>query len=633
MRGMGRNIVKTLMLAGVVSIFLCGCKKEEGKIGKVSIEECSFPEAEWQLDVTFPDWKGDVNAAFAVNNRVGFYCYEGQGKLYLSPDEKCDGFSIYVNGEKLDTGILVNGKEYVADISEITKNGLNSLQISNIGEGKVRAAIPYPIVIDGTPDEVGISEEAFKCIDRIITSDIENGFSSAQLAVVKDGRLVYNKAWGNVRTYDEKGNPIKSDPVTTETLYDLASNTKMYSVNYAIQHLLTNGEIELDKKICDILGEGFYEDTIKIDYEGYDAVSLDDNKRWKSELTVRDLLRHQGGFPPALQYFNDRYDNASQQFNSDNENILYVGTAGDEATRENTLKAIFGTPLMYEPGTQTIYSDIDYMLLCYCVEKITGQRMDDYLKETFFEPMGLEHITYNPLQNGFAKNDCAATELMGNSRDGNVDYSDIRTETIQGEVHDPNAFYCMAGVSGHAGLFSDASDLAKLASVMLTGGYGDKKFFSQDVRDMFVAPKNEAFTSYGLGWWREGDHVRDKYFGTVTSSDTYGHQGFTGTLTVIDPDKNLVVVILTNKIHSQLLEGDETLNQYKGNFYTTATLGFVSEILQIGMEDPDNCKEVLKSLEKDMAADAERRLREDGVTDEDHPEMRAYRSLQEIINK
>ena len=90
---------------------------------------------------------------------------------------------------------------------------------------------------------------------------------------------------------------------------------------------------------------------------------------------------------------------------------------------------------------------------------------------------------------------------------------------------------------------------------------------------------------------------------------------------------------MTNKIHSRLLEGDETLNQYKGNFYTTATLGFVSEILQIGMEEPDNCKEVLESLKKDMAADAERRLREDGITDEDNPEMRAYRALQEIVDR
>lgn len=203
------------MLAGVVSIFLCGCRKEESTTGKVSIEECSFPEAEWQLDVTFPDWKGDVNAAFAINNRVGFYGYEGQGKLDLLPDEKCDGFSLYVNGKKLDTSTLAKGKEYVADISEITKNGLNSLQISNIAEGKVRAAIPYPIVIDGTPDEVGISEEAFKCIDRIITSDIKNGFSSAQLAVVKDGRLIYDKAWGNVRTYDEKGNPVERSMMNT----------------------------------------------------------------------------------------------------------------------------------------------------------------------------------------------------------------------------------------------------------------------------------------------------------------------------------------------------------------------------------------------------------------------------------
>ena len=95
--------------------------------------------------------------------------------------------------------------------------------------------------------------------------------------------------------------------------------------------------------------------------------------------------------------------------------------------------------------------------------------------------MGLTHVTYNPLQNGFQKDDCAATELNGNTRDGLLDFPGYRTYTLQGEVHDEKAFYGMQGISGHAGLFANATDLAKLASVMLSGGYGEHKFFSKNI--------------------------------------------------------------------------------------------------------------------------------------------------------
>ena len=155
-----------------------------------------------------------------------------------------------------------------------------------------------------------------------------------------------------------------------------------------------------------------------------------------------------------------------------------VGAPGANAchavTREQTLEAICRTPLLYEPGTRTVYSDVDYMLLTFVVEKITGRRLDAYMKDVFYAPLGLDHITFLPLENGFSADDCAATELNGNTRDHHISFDGIRTETLQGEVHDERAWYCMEGVSGHAGLFANATDLAKLASMirtyMLNGG-------------------------------------------------------------------------------------------------------------------------------------------------------------------
>ena len=404
---------------------------------EVTFEEMVLPDSDWQLDVTFPDWREDVSSTYPINNCVGFYGYSGQGQIYLECEDGVSGFDLFVNGRKIDVSPVASGKSYLADVSSVTVNGINTVQVSALEEGNVRVCIPYPVVIPGTPDEVGIDDGAFELIDRIISADIENGFSSAQLSVIKDGRLVYENSWGNVKTYDENGEPAEGVPVTADTLYDLASNTKMYSVNYAIQYLLTKGEIDLNSRVVDIMGDSFADDTIKIDYEGYDAVSLDTNKKWKEELTIRDLLRHQGGFPPGPHYYNDRYDHASQDFDSDKGNVIYVGTAGDYKTREDTWEALCRTPLMYEPGSNTVYSDVDYMILCYCIEKITGKGLDEYLSEVFFSPMELEHITYNPLENGFLADDCAATELMGNTRDGRLHYSGIREYTLQGELHDP----------------------------------------------------------------------------------------------------------------------------------------------------------------------------------------------------
>ncbi|MCR5487409.1 MAG: penicillin binding protein PBP4B [Lachnospiraceae bacterium] len=598
----------------------------------VTLAEDVIPDSEWQLDVSFPDWKGNISSTYAINNCVGFTAYRGQGKLYLECDPDVEGFDLFVNGKKIDTSSAGAGGSYSADISSLTVNGMNTIQLSHLEKGNVRVCIPYPQVIEGAPEDTGIGEDALELIDALITADIENGFSSAQLAVVKDGKLVYDKAWGNVRTYDENGDPAESSPVTTDTLYDLASNTKMYSVNYAIQYLLTKGEIDLNSRVVDIIGPEFAEATIQIDYDGYDPVPLETNKAWKEELTIRDLLRHQGGFPPGPHYYNDRYDHATQDFDSDAGNVIYVGTAGDLAAREETLMGLCKTPLMYEPGSQTIYSDADYMILCYCVEKLTGKRLDEYMSEVFFAPMGLKHITFNPLEHGFTKDDCAATELMGNTRDGKLHYTGIRTETIQGEVHDPNAYYCMAGISGHAGLFSNAADLAKLASVMLTGGYGDKMYFSPDVIDLFTAPKSEAYPNYGLGWWREANHRRDHYFSSVTDSGAFGHQGFTGTLTAIDPENNLVVVLLTNKIHSTIMENDPTLSKWRGNFYMTAALGFAPQIIEMGLnkEVDDSAWSALAS---DMAADAKRQMESEGVTEEDHPRMKAYEALLPVKEK
>lgn len=606
------------------------------KLTNVKVSQLSgLPGGQWQAQPVFPAWAGYVDDTLALNSMFTFQHYSGQGTLYIAPEAGVASFALFVNNKPINTAQMAGGGVYAVDISGCTLNGDNTIQVSAVQPaGKtVQVSIPYPVVIEGTPEQVGLDRDVLEALEQLIQSDVDNGFPSAQMAVVKNGRLVYQNAWGRVNAYLPDGTPNTASPaVTNDTLYDLASNSKMYTANYALQLLVTQGKIDLDSRIVDLLGQSFVDDTIDITFSGYENPGLEVNKQWKSELTLRDILRHQAGFPADPQYHNDAFDQHTQKPAAGVANPLFSGWDGTPATRQATLKAIFKTPLMYKPGTKTVYSDVDYMLLAFVIESVTGQPLDQYLEQNFWAPMGLDHITYNPLLNGFAPNDCAATELNGNTRDGAVHFTGVRTATIQGQVHDEKAFYAMGGISGHAGLFSNAADLAKLASVMLTGGYGQQKFFSRNVIDTFTAPKKENAANWGLGWWREADDGRCWYFGTQSSSGTIGHQGWTGTLTLIDPVENLVVVYLTNKINSPVTNKAANPNKFNGNWYTSSTLGFVAQILYQGLSNrAGNPNAALSALLADMAAGKFQLVAKAGATSPDHPIVRAGYALVETL--
>ena len=589
----------------------------------------------WQAELTFPDWAGYVDDTLAMNGMYTFFGYSGQGTLYVTPAAGGAGFALFINNRAVDTGKMAGGSTWAVDFSQLAVNGLNTLQLCCIRPAgqTVQVHIPYPTVIEGKPADVGLNPAVLDAIDRIVAADVAHGFTSAQMAVIKDGRMVYRNAWGTVNAYNPDGTPKTDSPaVTNDTLYDLASNTKMYSVNYALQYLVTNGQVSLDARIVDLLGSAFVDDTIEISYSGYENPGLDRVKAWKSELTIRDVLRHQAGFPADPQYHNDAFDQTTQAAAPGVPNVLYAGAGGDEATRSRTLEAIFKTPLMYEPGTKTLYSDVDYMLLDFVIEKVTGKRLDVYLAETFWQPMGLSRITYRPLDNGFGPGDCAATELNGNTRDGAVSFTGVRTYTLQGEVHDEKAYYAMGGISGHAGLFANASDLAVLASAMLDGGYGNVRLFSRDVIDTFTAPKIESAANWGLGWWREGDMARPWYFGTQSSSGTVGHQGWTGTLSMIDPAERLVVVYLTNKINSPVTDPAANPNQFDGNWYTASTLGFVAQLLYQGLKSRAGSPDAaLDALLADMTAEHFKLVASDGAVSAAHPRVQSAYAMLEVL--
>lgn len=604
------------------------------KAASVKVTSRGSVSGGWQGEPVFPNWKG-LDDTLAMNHMYTFVGYAGQGTLCVEPESGVTGFNLFVNNRQVNTAAMAAGGVWNVDISGQTINGRNTIQVGGIRpRGKqVTVRVGYPTVQEGSLQDVGIDRDALELLEQIIQADVNNGFPSAQMAIVKDGKLVYQNAWGRVNAYNPDGTPKTDSPaVTNDTLYDLASNTKMYTANYALQYLVTQGKANLDSRLVDLLGSAFVEDTIDITYNGYENPGLKVNKQWKAELTLRDILRHQAGFPADPQYHNDSFDQCSQKTVPGATNLLFSGWDGSAATRAATLKSIFKTPLMYKPGTKTVYSDVDYMLLAFAIEAITGKGLDAFLKETFWDPMGLTHTTYNPLLNGFAANDCAATELNGNTRDGAISFTGVRTATIQGQVHDEKCYYAMGGISGHAGLFSNATELAKLASVMLTGGYGENRYFSRNVMDAFTAPKKENAANWGLGWWREGDNQRCWYFGTQAPSNTIGHQGWTGTLTMIDPVEDLVVVYLTNKINSPVTDKAANPNKFNGNWYTASTLGFVAQLLYQGLQnhgtDPNNA---YSALLEDMAESKFALVAEGGSVPATHPLVRSGYAVLEAM--
>ncbi|WP_347007634.1 penicillin binding protein PBP4B [Enterococcus durans] len=464
--------------------------KSDNETSSISfdIETKKDVQGQYQFEQAFPIEVTDeeyFDDSLLTNQMTTFLSYSDQGTILLK-SENIANFKVFINGNEVKMDNANNSVWNSIDISEITINGNNKVQVSKVkgdSEDTLEVKIPYPTLIDATSEYK--ENDNFKFIDQIVNAEIKNGFTSAQLVITKNGKIIKQFAYGNINSYNQDGSPIEDGrPVSNDTLYDLASNTKMYATNYAIQKLVSEGNLNVDQKVREIFPSFRDKENDKI--------------KGKDELTIKEILQHQAGFPADPQYHNNNYDSSADDLSTPNANKVYT------QDRDEMLQMVIDTPLEYAPGTETKYSDVDYILLGFIVEKVSGKHLDEYMQEKYYSPLGLKHVTFNPLENGFKKDEIAATELNGNTRDGIIDFRNIRKSTIQGEVHDEKAFYSMNGISGHAGLFSNASDLAVLTQITLNrGGYEENKFFDEDTMEEFIKPK-DGDPSYGLGWRRKG---------------------------------------------------------------------------------------------------------------------------------
>lgn len=504
----------------------------------------------YQLELACPAAPGSngYDQSLVTNATRTFVGFEKQGEL-LVRCARPEAFRVFVNGAPVSLGGVTADEWHCVSIAGATVNGDNYLQVSCLADegASLEARVPYPTLRDDTA--AWASNPSLALLDQIAQAEVRAGFSCAQLVVVKDGAVIKRSHYGAVNSYEQDGTPLPTDartPVTDETLFDMASNTKMYACNMALQKLASEGRLDLNARVSDYLPE--FRDLPGAEIPG------------KNELTVTELLQHQAGFPADPSYHNADYDPSQHK--------VVAGSNANAALftqdRDEALEKIIATPLEYAPGTATRYSDADYMLLGFIVEAITGMRLDKYLEQEVYGPLGLKRTTYQPLEHGFERGDCAATELNGNTRDGAVGFANVRRETVQGQCHDAKAFHVMGGVSGHAGLFSTASDVAVLEQVMLNrGGYGNVRLFDEDTLDRFIKPK-DADPSYGLGWRRKAHDAYTAVFSQVPDAAAVGHTGWTGTFTLIDPVNNLGIALLTSRRNTPVLDPAKDPNDFVG---------------------------------------------------------------------
>jgi beta-N-acetylhexosaminidase len=382
-----------------------------------------------------------------------------------------------------------------------------------------------------TPESQGLSSRVLAQIDNIaLESQTYAAAPGCQVLVAKNGTVVFDQSYGYC-TYDQ------SQPVTSSTLYDLASVTKVAGTLQAVMYLKDQGKLNIEEKVSTYLPE-----------------LARTNKR---DMTVRDVLLHQAGLKPGIPTW-ERTINSnglkptfyastrSDDFPNEVAPGEYSTKAADDSVWAWTMRSSLLPKIKGKYPTE--YSDLSFMVMKRVCEKILKQPIENFLEANFYRPLGLGSMTYNPLQR-FPKSCIAPTE--------NDTY--YRREQLQGTVHDQTAAL-VGGVGGHAGLFATANDLAVLMQMNLQNGkYGGARYFQNPVVAEFARPQGGSGRR-GLGWDHGDPTKHEGPTSNLSPASTFGHTGFTGTCVWMDPDNQILYVFLSNRVYPDA--GNNKLRQY-----------------------------------------------------------------------
>jgi beta-N-acetylhexosaminidase len=372
----------------------------------------------------------------------------------------------------------------------------------------------------GIPESVGMDSHTLEQIDNIAREAIAYAATpGCQVLVAKEGTVIFEKAYGHF-TYN------KEQTVTPASVYDIASVSKVAATLQAIMFLKDRGKLSLDSRLVTYLPE----------LKGTN----------KQNLLIRDILAHQAGLQPGLPFWQrsisarERQTYYAHNPSPDYPNLVAEGMYSTKNMEEVMWKWIVDSPLLAKKKGalhhEFKYSDLGFYVLKRVAEKLLNQGLNEFLDQNFYSPLGLSTLSYNPLSH-LPKEQIVPTE----------NDTHFRKTQIWGTVHDQGAAM-LGGVAGHAGLFSNAMDLAILMQMNLQQGqYGGHRFFTSDVVRQF-ASRPYQHNRRGLGW----DMTDPEGLGATSplaSLDTFGHTGFTGTCAWVDPETKLVYVFLSNRVN------------------------------------------------------------------------------------
>jgi CubicO group peptidase (beta-lactamase class C family) len=353
-----------------------------------------------------------------------------------------------------------------------------------------RTAAAPPTPVKYIEPEMGLNNSGLDTslatkLDKIVKTSIEEAVApGVAIAVGRNGHIAYMKGYGYI-DWNQPGSPA----VDTNTLYDLASLTKVIATTTLAMILEEAGQLDINRTVASYLPEF--------------------NSPEKAQITVRQLLTHSGGLEAGAN--------------------IYQTARG----RDQYLAQINARPLQYTPGTNMIYSDWDMIVLQLVMERISGKTLDVLASEKIFKPLGMIDTQFQP-------------PISLRPRIAPTQVDDARGGLLWGTVHDENA-WAMGGVAGHAGLFSTAKDLALFSMMVLNGGEGVNgvRIVKPATIARWTARQGKESTR-ALGWDSpEGGSSAGQFF----SPWSFGHTGFTGTSIWMDPEKDLFVVVLTNRVN------------------------------------------------------------------------------------
>ncbi len=334
--------------------------------------------------------------------------------------------------------------------------------------------------------------EAWGVLDSAIQNQI---FPGAQIFISKSGEIIASKGFGFF-TYDSL------TQVNNNSIYDIASLTKVISTTPVTIKLISQNKLGISHSI-----DQFYPII---------------NNNEESNITINHLLTHSSGMKPFIEFFlnEDKY-----------------------SSRDDIISTIIQEPLDFNPGSKFQYSDLGMILLKEIIETVSKSKIDKLASSWFFKPLGMNNTHYNP-----------STKLLDRIVPTEFD-SIYRKELVHGIVHDENA-HMLGGITGHAGLFSTAEDVGKLAQLFLNEGtwLGNRILWSSLVRKFTKRQEMPKGSDRALGWDTPSQNGKSSA-GDFFSDKSYGHLGFTGTSVWIDPTNDIIVVLLTNRVHPTRKKG------------------------------------------------------------------------------